>query len=141
MHMLPWYNYNNPCPYSMCETLPFLTVKRFMHGLYVYVSSSAQSFPQNKSWPCSNGACVWQNSHQSSRNNSSTYRGSIVFLDPAGSQTLTLQTMVSDTFHFLLGIFFETLLRGTPIQMKKITSSVGLLHEDRNQSSPQITTK
>ena len=67
--------------------------------------------------------------------------GSIVFLDPAGSQTLTLQTMVSDTFHFLLGIFFETLLRGTPIQMKKITSSVGLLHEDRNQSSPQITTK
>ena len=132
MHMLPWYNYNNPCPYSMCETLPFLTVKRFMHGLYVYVSSSAQSFPQNKSWPCSNGACVWQNSHQSSRNNSPAYRGKYCVFGSC---------WVSDTFHFLLGIFFETLLRGTPIQMKKITLSVGLLHEDRNQSSPQITTK
>ena len=110
MHMLPWYNYNNPCPYSMCETLPFLTVKRFMHGLYVYVSSSAQSFPQNKSWPCSNGACVWQNSHQSSRNNSSTYREKYCVFGSCGASDTYIANYGLRHLPFLAG----DILRDTP---------------------------
>ena len=48
MHTFFWYNYNNPCPYSMCETMPGFFLEPVTLKPHKAFSSMLKDFPEQK---------------------------------------------------------------------------------------------